>query len=340
MTASSSTAARLDPAASVLNASPGETLAACPICACTASILISRDGVLYSRLAERTTVVSNICPSCGVIYNNPRLSRETLHRFYEREWAKRNAWGSAAPLVAAPESGKTARRVEFVLPLLPAHGRVLEIGSGNCNVVASLARRLPAARVTGVDPAFAEDATPLPNLRLIADRIDDTRLPPALSPPYDCVIAFHVLEHQHSPTGFLDQLTKLLAPEGVLYLEIPNTYRPFWWGKDVETYFNTAHLFNFGRRSLEFLLAKSGLVPLAWDTSNRKALRVISTVRSGAADHATPRPVTPAELTAIRRYFRLWKAYSVLRRVVPLPHVARGFGFLAWQLVGRRLERL
>ncbi len=325
------------PQTSILGIAPDERLTACPICQSSDALVITREGVLYNRFEERTTLVSNLCLSCAVIYTNPRLSRATLRRFYQSEQAERLQRQSLAALVAAPVSAKTARRVEFALPFLKSGARILEVGSGECRVVAALTKRLPDAHITGLEPSLDGDSVPLPNLRLIADRIDDTWMPPNLSPPYDCVVAFHVLEHQHAPVQFLEQLGNTLSPGGLLYLEVPNTYRPFWMGNGIEIYFKRVHLFSYGQRSLEFLLRKSGFVPVQWDESETRALRVISRRHPGEALHAAPRPIQRNELTIVRRYFALWKTYSVWRRTFPLSLAARPFASLVWPHFRRNL---
>jgi 2-polyprenyl-3-methyl-5-hydroxy-6-metoxy-1,4-benzoquinol methylase len=262
-----------------------------------------------------------------VIYTSPRLSRDILARFYGVEQAQRRCRPSPAALLEQPESAKAAGRVALVLPYLRPAARVLEIGSGDCRVVVSFARRLPGGEVTGLDAAFETDERPSPNLRLLAGRIDERTTPTGLAPPYDCVAAFHVLEHQHDPVAFLRALAALLAPGGVLYLEVPNAYRPWWLGKDIEVFFSTVHLFNYMRRSLEILARTAGLEPVAWQAP-AKALRLIA--RAGGAPLGAVAPLEPAEIAGIFRYFALWKVYSRWRRLPLVGALAPLGGRLLW----------
>jgi hypothetical protein len=114
----------------------------------------------------------------------------------------------------------------------------------------------------------------------------------------------------------------------VLYLEVPNTYRPWWLGKEVEVFFSTVHLFNYGRRSLEVLARAAGLEPVAWQAP-AKALRVIA--RAGAAPPPAVPPLGTAEVAAILRYFALWELYSRWRRLPVLGALAPLGGRLLWR---------
>jgi SAM-dependent methyltransferase len=323
-------------ATSILAAPAEETLARCTICEAESAVVVSRAGVLYNRADEPATVVSRLCLGCGVIYTSPRLSRETLARFYDLEQAPRRAGPPAAQAVAAEVTPKALGRLEPVLPFLGPRARVLEIGAGDGRTVAAFARCLPGGHVTGLDPAFPGDAAPLPNVRLLAGRLDDRTTPPGLEPPYDCITGFHVLEHQHDPVAFLRRLAGLLSPEGLVYMEVPNAYRPWWRGKPVETFFCAVHLFNFGPRALATLLRVAGFTPVAISTP-AKALRVIA--RAGAPAAPPTRSLTRAEVRAIRRHFAGWRLYSRwhhapgLGRAVPL--LARA----AWVALAPSLTR-
>ena len=326
---------------SLLAATADEVLTACPVCGAEAARLIARKGVLYNRIDELTTVSSHLCLHCSVIYSNPRLSRGRLAEFYRDQQGQRWSTRDADELADRAESGKTSRRMTFLVPFLPAAARVLEVGCGEANFVAALARRLPGATVTGLDPALAEAAQPLPNLGLVKAHIDDTFMPAGLVPPYDCVAAFHVLEHQHAPREFLAQLGRLLSDDGTLYLEVPNTYRSFRLGKEVEVFFSVVHLCNYSRRALTFLLGAAGFEPVAWDDSNPKALRVISRRRLHGSLTERPPALTASEVALIQRYFSRWKVYSVTRRApFPLRLLAPVISRLTWPPLRRQFASI
>ncbi len=82
----------------------------------------------------------------------------------------------------------------------------------------------------------------------------------AVGGPFDCVTAWHVLEHFQDPLATLEQIRTLLAPGGTLLLAVPDalghqarlTGRK-WLHLDVPR-----HLHHFGKRSLKLHLTRAG----------------------------------------------------------------------------------
>lgn len=77
---------------------------------------------------------------------------------------------------------------------------------------------------------------------------------------FDAIFALDVIEHVESPHKFLVELHRILKKDGILFLQTPNINSIFevfakdkWFGYSDET-----HLHLFNRKSLQFLLKKSG----------------------------------------------------------------------------------
>jgi len=77
---------------------------------------------------------------------------------------------------------------------------------------------------------------------------------------FDCVTAWHVLEHLPSPVESLREIKRLLAPEGALLLSVPDAggwqagcSGRFWFHLDVPR-----HLFHFDLSSLKQSLERAG----------------------------------------------------------------------------------
>ncbi|HYX31499.1 MAG TPA: class I SAM-dependent methyltransferase [Oligoflexus sp.] len=77
---------------------------------------------------------------------------------------------------------------------------------------------------------------------------------------FDMILAFDILEHLRSPVAFLEQVRKLLSPQGSLYLTTPNIQslerllNPDTWSGATDP----QHRILFSRYSLSFLLRKMG----------------------------------------------------------------------------------
>ncbi len=84
--------------------------------------------------------------------------------------------------------------------------------------------------------------------------------------PFDCITAWHVLEHFVDPGEELRRMAGLLAPNGVLCLAVPNAesrqarqFSRHWLHLDVPR-----HLHHFSQSSLERHLGQAGLQAQRW----------------------------------------------------------------------------
>ena len=78
---------------------------------------------------------------------------------------------------------------------------------------------------------------------------------------FDCITAWHVLEHTEDPGGVLKKLYNKLRDNGVLVLALPNydSYDNTFYGKDWAGFDVPRHLFHFNVPSITFLAKKVGL---------------------------------------------------------------------------------
>ena len=81
------------------------------------------------------------------------------------------------------------------------------------------------------------------------------------SEAFDAITLWHVLEHVHDLHPYIQQLRKLLAPGGKLFIAVPNytsadekIYHEYWAAYDVPR-----HLYHFPPKAMEQLMDKHGL---------------------------------------------------------------------------------
>jgi 2-polyprenyl-3-methyl-5-hydroxy-6-metoxy-1,4-benzoquinol methylase len=137
--------------------------------------------------------------------------------------------------------------------------RVLDVGCGRGEMLAALQRKgadvygtqisAPAARVAG--RLIGRD-------RVFVGELADARYDAA---SFDCVTICHVLEHVADPLAVLREVTRLLKPGGLLYVEVPNAgglaaraFSHAWLAYDVPN-----HLYHFTPRTLADLARRAGL---------------------------------------------------------------------------------
>jgi SAM-dependent methyltransferase len=128
---------------------------------------------------------------------------------------------------------------------LPEHarGRLLDLGCGKVPLYA--AYRPLVDEVTCVDWSEDPDATRHLDLK------HDLNTPlPLESARYDTVILSDVLEHIRAPEGLLREVTRVLAPQGKLLLNVPFMY---WLHEQPHDYFR------YTEHALRWLVQQCGL---------------------------------------------------------------------------------
>jgi ubiquinone/menaquinone biosynthesis C-methylase UbiE len=138
--------------------------------------------------------------------------------------------------------------------------RVLDVACGEGYGSALLARN--AARVTGVDLspqaiAHARGAYgSLANLEFVESSC--TRMP-FPDGAFDLVVSFETLEHIDGQEAFLDEVARVLAPDGLLLMSCPNKLEY----SDKRNYANEFHVKELYREELSDLVSKR-FPALAW----------------------------------------------------------------------------
>jgi SAM-dependent methyltransferase len=114
------------------------------------------------------------------------------------------------------------RRLEIIRAFV-GHARgaeLAEIGSGGGHVL----RMFPEARITAFDVSTVFLETAKKNLtgydaRFIKGEVDKLDLP---AESFDRIICTEVLEHAHNPEAILATMARLLRPNGVAVITVPN----------------------------------------------------------------------------------------------------------------------
>jgi SAM-dependent methyltransferase len=82
------------------------------------------------------------------------------------------------------------------------------------------------------------------------------------SKQYDLIMSYKVLEHQLDPDLELERYTRLLKPDGLLYISVPSWFNSLYnfgaGGFDIEYYYDPNHINVWTREMFENILARSG----------------------------------------------------------------------------------
>jgi SAM-dependent methyltransferase len=228
--------------------------------------------------SERPIVLRRyeICARCGLVRKRPQPTAEALRDYYER------CWQFTEP--RPPACFASAAR--WIAEALGAYG-CLEIPRG-LDVGAKDSALLSALTDAGV-PVRARDALdPQPKgAEVRAAWLGEG----TYEHPTRCelVAATHVLEHVHDPRLFLEDLGRIVAEGGFLYLEVPALEID---GHGHADNINRAHLWHFPVPALARLLAAAPrgfrLVRLDLDGSVVDWPVTRALVRRGSQDEHDP----------------------------------------------------
>ena len=131
--------------------------------------------------------------------------------------------------------------------------RVLDVGSSRGHFVRWMRSVNPTAEIVALEPDTRIASCP-EDVMFIGKRIEDAILPKNY---YDFIYCCQTLEHVDSATKVLDIIKGLLAPNGILFLEVPNIEvisHPY----NTEEFFIDKHNFHFTNSTIDAYLSKCG----------------------------------------------------------------------------------
>lgn len=260
------------------------------------------EGLVVGTRGRFGMAVTNVvCPTCTLVYQNPRPSQEAMNAYYGG--AYREHYGSVAyrdqnGVAAAPGDEAyertlaqwhemQARNARTLCNLRPGE-RVLEVGCRDARTLRLLAEQIGIVPF-GVEPGPAQAAEARAHgVDCFAGVLEDYEPP---TEKLHQVQLLHVLEHLHDPLGALLRIREWLVPGGRLYIEVPNVYQPY--GSLEGNFFQNAHLTNFSWTTLGELFRRAGFTPLS--LIDETALFGVA-VKNELPSDALPLPFSPEAL--------------------------------------------
>lgn len=212
----------------------------CPACD-AAEVAAAPEWPLHKKTAFR-------CKGCDLLFSWPQPAPGALDEFYGPTGGWRTSHEARGkPLVRAKGKGKAGRaliaRLDALLP--ESSRRVLDFGCGEGPWLNAFADA--GWETWGIEPAT--DVAFTRHRRLTTIPADRT---------FDCVIAYHVLEHLPRPFDTLCQFHSALQPGGVCVVSVPRV-DTLDIHQDRHYCLNERyHLVAFSERCLRGLLLRAG----------------------------------------------------------------------------------
>ena len=221
----------------------------CPLCGA------GEGWVAGQRDRQGRPLLTLLCPECGLYRTDPLPESAALREYYFERYRIEYKGVSRPKAHHVLRAALAARdRLGWLRPHLPAGGRWLEAGAGSGEFAFLMERA--GLKVTALEPnrGYAEYLRDALGLDVREGFLED--LDPAAE-RFAGISCFHVLEHHPDPVGALRRMGELLAPGGVLAVEVPNAgFTAVHPGRR----FHPAHLVHFHLDNLVGAAEAAGLM--------------------------------------------------------------------------------
>ena len=209
------------------------------------------------------------CSNCGCGFADvvvPASYYENYYRSlakYAEEMTMYGAENTISAVSASPiepdwlvnKADDSARRVDALLSSKSA--RILDVGCATGSVLAALGR-LSYEDLHGVDPSPESVRVANTKPGVHANVGTFSALPADLG-TFDCICATGVLEHLWDVDEAMRPLHRLLRPEGIVYVEVPDASEYLDCYVSPYEDFNSEHINHFSFSGLRRIAARSGL---------------------------------------------------------------------------------
>ena len=216
-----------------------------------------------SRWEDTAVLRMRRCSGCGLLAPvNPPYSRD-LTAWYETEYWKHyheEQTGTERDNIYAHALAWLDRRS-------PGRGTVLDVGCGGGRFLSLCQAK--GWKAVGIEPSL--DAAAHARRRGLDVLGHAWPVPSIADESVDAVTFINVLDHLPDPFEALREAARVLKPEGLLYIRVPNAPLHAWLKRSLAhaglEQMAVLHLYGFGRRTFALLLPRLGFTPLAVRTA-------------------------------------------------------------------------
>ena len=210
------------------------------------------------------------CLSCGLLYTMPRPSKDKIGANYKSEEYYSHQENKKGFIPKVYEAVKKVNlKYKYKLATYGINqGKLLDIGCGVGDFLHTAEEH--EWDCTGVEPS--EEAKFIARKRIKANVITSDEMEQIPDVTFDLITMWHVLEHVDDLKWQVDQLERLVKPQGRIVIAVPNYksydaqfYKELWAAYDVPR-----HLSHFNKTTLTKIFKSKGLElikteKLIWD---------------------------------------------------------------------------
>ncbi len=211
------------------------------------------------------------CESCGFKFTNPRPDESELGRYYKSEdyvsHSNTNK-GFINSIYQWVRKYTLLKKLQLISKYFKT-GSILDIGCGTGEFLNTCQNA--KWKTLGIEPDVDARQMAIKNFNLDVRNENELALLPDAS--FDIISMWHVLEHVPALNERIDELKRLIKPNGIIIIAVPNcnsldalTYKEKWAAYDVPR-----HLYHFTPKDIETLFLKHELklfriLPMIFDS--------------------------------------------------------------------------
>lgn len=212
------------------------------------------------------------CNSCGLVFTNPRVSKENTLKLYDHTYFKSNdsvSSGYDDYLKEQPTIEATfERRIKYIYSHAPEFAQLKDLRALDIGCAMGFLLKLLRSRgwhCDGIELSkFAADyAKDNLNLNVRQGTLNDLELPPDY---YNLITSWDVIEHSYNPKEDIQRIYDALKVGGYTAIITPNRdsiHSMLMQSKWVEYQKPEEHLYFFGAKGLSKIMDTIGLKPIA-----------------------------------------------------------------------------
>lgn len=236
----------------------------CPVCGETKyRTIFKTSDFRFQAITEIFVVVK--CVGCDFIFLNPRPDQNTISNLYSSGFYLNNysLFYKALNLFYRQEQKVN---VNFINRYKPS-GKLLDVGCGPGNFISLMQQK--GYDVYGIE--ISKDAKGMiPNAlknRVYEGNLEDLDFP---ANSFDVVTMLQSLEHMHNLDKIMQNTRRILKPDGILYISVPNAhffesflFGPYYFNLDIPR-----HLYFFTKKTLSKFLIRNGFGGIVFNKIN------------------------------------------------------------------------
>ncbi len=245
-----------------------EELKNCQLCG--GSVFEQRFNCIdYTVSKEYFSIVE--CKGCGFVFTNPRPNDSDLGKYYKSETYishSDSSKGIVNKLYKLVRKVTLKQKLKQIQPYLE-NNKLLDIGCGTGAFLNYC--KLSGVDVLGIEPD--EDARNFGKSQYSIDVHPESTMVELNAESFSVITMWHVLEHVGDLNKRVDEMKRLLTPNGRIFIAVPNHksadaqhYRENWAAYDVPR-----HLHHFDNQSITRLFGNHGMhlenvLPMKFDS--------------------------------------------------------------------------